>query len=141
MEDAVDRVPGRSKLRVVNARFSAMASHHLFDAAFCNVASRWEKGSNHASRRRSPAAQGRPRTNRSDRDPATTLDPAERNFPGIDPWSIFNAQWSVLDERQHVDQLEKARAAMEAHRRRVTELGRGPLAEQRNESLLLTGAG
>ena len=44
MKTAVDRVPGRGKLRVVNARFSAMASHYLFDADFCNVASGWEKG-------------------------------------------------------------------------------------------------
>jgi transposase len=43
MKTAVDRVrPG--KLREVNARFSAMASHFLFDAEFCNPASGWEKG-------------------------------------------------------------------------------------------------
>ena len=28
----------------MNARFSAMASHYLFDAEFCNPASGWEKG-------------------------------------------------------------------------------------------------
>lgn len=44
MKTAVDRVPGRGKARVVNARFSAMTSHYLFDADFCNVASGWEKG-------------------------------------------------------------------------------------------------
>lgn len=45
MKTAVDRVrPG--KVREVNARFSAMVSHYLFDAEFCNVASGWEKGQN-----------------------------------------------------------------------------------------------
>jgi transposase len=44
MKTAVDRVPGRGKARIVNARFSAMTSHYLFDADFCNVASGWEKG-------------------------------------------------------------------------------------------------
>ncbi|MDH0365300.1 IS21 family transposase, partial [Comamonas aquatica] len=43
MRTAVDRV-GRGKLREVNARFSAMASHFLFEAQFCNPASGWEKG-------------------------------------------------------------------------------------------------
>ena len=44
MKTAVDRVPGRGKARIVNARFAAMAAHYLFDADFCNVASGWEKG-------------------------------------------------------------------------------------------------
>lgn len=35
---------GRGKLRDVNARFKAMASHYLFDAEFCNPAAGWEKG-------------------------------------------------------------------------------------------------
>lgn len=43
MRTAVDRV-GRGKLREVNARFSAMASHFLFEVQFCNPASGWEKG-------------------------------------------------------------------------------------------------
>src|SRR5450631_3696097 len=43
MRTAVDRV-GRGKDRQVNARFSAMVSHYLFDAEFCNPASGWEKG-------------------------------------------------------------------------------------------------
>ena len=43
MKTAVDRVR-RGKLREVNARFSAMVSHYLFDAEFCNPASGWEKG-------------------------------------------------------------------------------------------------
>jgi transposase len=43
MKTAVDRV-GSGKERQVNARFMAMASHYLFDADFCNVASGWEKG-------------------------------------------------------------------------------------------------
>lgn len=44
MKTAVDRVPGRGKVRIVNARFAAMTSHYLFDPDFCNVASGWEKG-------------------------------------------------------------------------------------------------
>src|SRR5271154_1984604 len=39
---AVDKV-GRGKERQVNARFSAMVSHFLFEAEFCNPASGWEK--------------------------------------------------------------------------------------------------
>ena len=43
MKTAVDRVrPG--KQRDVNARFSGMVSHFLFEAEFCNPASGWEKG-------------------------------------------------------------------------------------------------
>jgi transposase len=44
MKTAVDRVPGRGKARIVNARFAAMTAHYLFDPDFCNVASGWEKG-------------------------------------------------------------------------------------------------
>jgi transposase len=43
MKAAVDRI-GVGKARQVNARFSAMVSHYLFDAEFCNPASGWEKG-------------------------------------------------------------------------------------------------
>jgi transposase len=43
MKTAVDRVK-KGKGRVVNARFSALCAHYLFDAEFCNVASGWEKG-------------------------------------------------------------------------------------------------
>ncbi len=43
MRTAVDKV-GRGKDRQVNARFSAMVSHFLFEAEFCNPASGWEKG-------------------------------------------------------------------------------------------------
>ncbi len=43
MKTAVDRI-GSGKARQVNARFAAMASHYLFDTAFCNPASGWEKG-------------------------------------------------------------------------------------------------
>jgi hypothetical protein len=43
MRTAVDRI-GVGKERQVNARFSAMASHYLFDVDFCNPASGWEKG-------------------------------------------------------------------------------------------------
>ena len=44
MKTAVDRVPGRGKARIINARFAAMSAHYLFDPDFCNVASGWEKG-------------------------------------------------------------------------------------------------
>jgi len=43
MKTAVDKVR-RGKERDVNLRFSAMVSHYLFDAEFCNPASGWEKG-------------------------------------------------------------------------------------------------
>ena len=43
MKTAVDKV-GRGKDRQVNARFSALVSHYLFEAEFCNPASGWEKG-------------------------------------------------------------------------------------------------
>ncbi|RKJ95943.1 IS21 family transposase, partial [Pseudoroseomonas wenyumeiae] len=43
MRTAVDRI-GAGKMRQVNARFAAMASHYLFEATFCNPASGWEKG-------------------------------------------------------------------------------------------------
>jgi transposase len=43
MRTAVDKVR-RGKERDVNARFSAMVSHYLFEAEFRNPASGWEKG-------------------------------------------------------------------------------------------------
>ena len=43
MRTAVDRV-GVGKVRQVNARFAAMASHYLFEPTFCSPASGWEKG-------------------------------------------------------------------------------------------------
>lgn len=43
MRTAVDKA-GRGKDRQVNIRFSAMVGHFLFEAAFCNPASGWEKG-------------------------------------------------------------------------------------------------
>ena len=43
MRTAVDKV-GHGKQRQVNIRFSAMVSHFLFEAEFCNPASGWEKG-------------------------------------------------------------------------------------------------
>jgi transposase len=43
MKTAVDKVK-KGKGRIVNARFSTMCSHYLFDPDFCNVASGWEKG-------------------------------------------------------------------------------------------------
>ena len=43
MKTAVDKI-GRGKQRQVNIRFSAMVSHYLFKAEFCNPASGWEKG-------------------------------------------------------------------------------------------------
>jgi len=43
MRTAVDKV-GRGKERKINARFSAMVSHFLFETEFCNPAAGWEKG-------------------------------------------------------------------------------------------------
>jgi hypothetical protein len=43
MKKAVDKV-GRGKQRRVNIRVSAMVSHFLLEAGFCNPASGWEKG-------------------------------------------------------------------------------------------------
>jgi transposase len=43
MKTAVDRVKS-GKARDVNARFTAMVSHYLFEAQFCSPASGWEKG-------------------------------------------------------------------------------------------------
>lgn len=43
MKTAVDKV-NKGKGRIVNARFTVMCAHYLFDADFCNVASGWEKG-------------------------------------------------------------------------------------------------
>ena len=43
MNTAVDKV-NKGKGRTVNARFSVMCAHYLFDPDFCNVASGWEKG-------------------------------------------------------------------------------------------------
>jgi transposase len=41
LKTAVGKVK-KGKRRIVNARFSAMCSHYLFDPDFCNVASGWE---------------------------------------------------------------------------------------------------
>ena len=43
MKTAVDKVR-RGKQRDINIRFTAMVSHYLFNAEFCNPASGWEKG-------------------------------------------------------------------------------------------------
>jgi transposase len=43
MKTAVDKVR-RGKQRDVNKRFTAMVSHYLFEAEFCNPAAGWEKG-------------------------------------------------------------------------------------------------
>ena len=42
MRTAVDRI-GRGKERQVNARFLAMASHYVYEPAFCNPAAGWGK--------------------------------------------------------------------------------------------------
>ncbi|PBJ10828.1 hypothetical protein BSF40_04980 [Pseudomonas sp. ACN5] len=34
----------KGKGRIVNARFSGIPAHYLFDPDFCNVVSGWEKG-------------------------------------------------------------------------------------------------
>ena len=44
MKTAVDKTPRPDRLRKVNTRFLAMATHYLFEPDFCNVASGWEKG-------------------------------------------------------------------------------------------------
>lgn len=44
MKTAVDRLPGRNRSRQINARFTCMCLHYLFDADFCNAAAGWEKG-------------------------------------------------------------------------------------------------
>jgi transposase len=44
MKTAVDKV-NKGKSSTVNARFSVMYAHYLFDPDFCNVASVWEKAS------------------------------------------------------------------------------------------------
>jgi transposase len=54
MRTAVDKI-GRGKERQVNARFSAMVSHFLFEAEFCNPASGWEKGQIEKNVRGTPA--------------------------------------------------------------------------------------
>ena len=43
MKTAVDCI-GQGKARQVNLRFSALVSHYLFEAEFCNPAAGWEKG-------------------------------------------------------------------------------------------------
>ena len=43
MKTAVDRISA-GKARQVNARFSAMGSHYLFEPEFCNPATGWERG-------------------------------------------------------------------------------------------------
>jgi hypothetical protein len=43
MKTAVDKVT-KGKGRIVNARFTVMCAHYLFDPDFCNVASGWEYG-------------------------------------------------------------------------------------------------
>ena len=43
MKTAVDKVR-RGKVRDINQRFAAMASHYLFEPEFCNPAAGWEKG-------------------------------------------------------------------------------------------------
>ena len=43
MKTAIDKV-GRGKQRNINKRFTAMVSHYLYEAEFCNPASGWEKG-------------------------------------------------------------------------------------------------
>jgi transposase len=43
MKTAVDKVK-KGKGRIVNARFSALCAHYLYEPDFCNVASGWEKG-------------------------------------------------------------------------------------------------
>ncbi len=55
MKTAVDKVK-KGKGRVVNARFAVMCAHYLFDADFCNVASRLGEGRGREERAGQPAA-------------------------------------------------------------------------------------
>jgi transposase len=59
MRTAVDKI-GRGKERQVNARFSAMVSHFLFEAEFCNPASGWEKGRSRRTCRTRAIGSGNP---------------------------------------------------------------------------------
>jgi len=43
MKTVVDKV-GVGKRRIINARFTVMAAHYLFEPDFCNVAAGREKG-------------------------------------------------------------------------------------------------
>ena len=55
MKTAVDKVK-KGKGRVVNARFAVMCAHYLFDADFCNVASRLGEGRRREERAGQPPA-------------------------------------------------------------------------------------
>ncbi|VTZ26805.1 hypothetical protein MPC1_390006 [Methylocella tundrae] len=84
MRTAVDKI-GRGKERKVNARFSAMVSHFLFEAEFCNPASGWEKGgARQGSGMRSMLDGGR-RSNRKERPgrpPSALATDAQLSLPG-----------------------------------------------------------
>ena len=55
MKTAVDKVK-KGKGRIVNARFAVMCAHYLFDADFCNVASRLGEGRRREERAGQPPA-------------------------------------------------------------------------------------
>lgn len=57
MKTAVDKV-NKGKVRIVNARFSVMCAHYLFDADFCNVASGGRKAWSRRTCRTAGAASG-----------------------------------------------------------------------------------
>jgi transposase len=93
MKTAVDKV-SKGKTREVNARFTTMCAHYLFDADFCNVASGWEKGvvekNVQDSRRR------------------VWLDARQQRFSTLDELNAWLAQrcralWTELRHPEHKD--------------------------------------
>jgi transposase len=91
MKTAVDKVR-KGKGRIVNARFAALASHYLFDADFCNVASGWETCIVEKN-----VQEGRRRI---------WIDAGERrfgSFPELDLWLMERCQslWQSLRHPDH----------------------------------------
>lgn len=85
MRTAVDRI-GAGKVRQVNARFAAMASHYLFEPEFCNPASGWEKG----------------QVEKNVQDARRRLWQPMPSFPDLDALNIWLeaqciAQWAQID--------------------------------------------
>lgn len=88
MKTAVDRI-GRGKIRQVNARFAAMASHYLFATDFCNPAFGWEKG----------------QAEKNVQDARRRLWQPMPNFPDIDalndwPEDRCVTQWGLIPHRE-----------------------------------------
>jgi transposase len=91
MKTAVDKVH-KGKGRVVNARFSALCAHYLFDADFCNVASGWEKG--------------RVEKNVQDSRRRIWIDAARQRFTSLDALNAWLAErcralWGEIRHPEH----------------------------------------